>query len=107
MPMEFVEGIRLLLFTHTVQHYSPISEVEKALRNSFSFFFPSILFFVSMMAKKHSSNYVSLPPPIPTLCSTTFNRHSTISIITTFPTYGVTLAKNIIDTMLGSENSSR
>ena len=107
MPMEFVEGMRLLRLTHTPQRYSPMSDVEKVLRNSFSFFFPSILFFVSIMAKKHSNNYSSLPMPASTLYSTIFSRHSTISIITTFPTYGVTRAKNIIETMLGRENSSR
>ena len=51
IPMEFVEGMRGLHLTHSIRCYIPTSEVENVLRNSFSFFFPSILSFVSIMAK--------------------------------------------------------
>lgn len=84
-----------------------MSEVENVLRNSFSFFFPSILFFVSIMARKLSKSYTSLLSFPPTLYSTSFNSNRNAIIKVALPGYGVTPANKSIDTTDGIENSSK
>lgn len=107
MPIELADGIRFLHSTPLRTPYSPISEVENVLRNSFSFFFPSILFFVSIMARKLSKSYNSLLLLSPTLYSTSFNSNRNTIIKVAFPGYGVTPANKSIDATDGIENSSK